>query len=568
MRHHRSSNQKKSLIGELKWTVLVLSAAMLAMWFFFYVNIHNVIQNNIMENMEQTSKQIIIELNRSFLQLEEVSFALSEDVAVQEFFLEDDNPLFVDRAAYVEKVLDNLIENNAFMDNIIFYNEYELYYRFSGTIGNTGIHKVMNLVEKDRKSSHIQVTIDSVNYIGYVTTIHRKHQQIGTIIMLINENDIYRLFEQMTENEAVKIAMAANGEVILSNANKYLGMKIQDIREDNSYVVYEQVGFTPFELLISYEDFNKGMQIFFFVSMLVMAVLLFLILEIFLRFWKKKFFIPIQSVIIDVEGFEGGKKEVLPMTGIEHFDGLVQGINDMVERIEQKEKEAYLAENSLQKAEINKQKAMIISLKKQISAHFTVNVLNIIKALSSMGENEKAGLLCDGLSFLIRYANAGDSYIGGMEEFFVLKKYVEIMEIRYPNRFQAEIEIEDALEGVELPRMLLQPIIENSILHGIVRDDKEERGVILVHTQIDEDAFLVFIEDNGLGMDSDQLEQLRIQIQDVNQDYVEVEGLSHVALVNIQRRIYSYFGEEYGLSVESSKAIGTKVTVKLPLLLK
>ena len=83
-----------------------------------------------------------------------------------------------------------------------------------------------------------------------------------------------------------------------------------------------------------------------------------------------------------------------------------------------------------------------------------------------MGENEKAGLLCDGLSFLLRYANAGDSYISGMEEFFVLEKYVEIMEIRYPDRFTAEIEMEDALEGVELPRMLLQPIVENSILHG------------------------------------------------------------------------------------------------------
>lgn len=558
--------RKKSLVKELKWTVLSLSAAMLAMWFLFYVNIHNVIQKNVMQNMEQVSEQIISELNRSFLQLEEVSFALSQDTNVQNFLLEESYTHFVNKASLVEEIIDNLSENSSFMDNLILYNEQGRFYRFSGTIGNTGVRRMMNLVEKDKLTSHIQIRLDSVNYIGYVTSIYRANDRLGTIVMLTNENDIYRLFEQMTENEDMKIAMAADGTVILSNEEKFIGAKTEDIRRETSYMVYEQVGFTPFELLISYEDSSHGMSILFMVAMLVMAALLLIILEIFLQFWKKKFFVPIQSVISEVEGFESGKGAVLPMTGIEHFDGLVHGINDMVERIEQKEKEAYMAENSLQKAEIKKQKALIISLKKQISAHFTVNVLNIIKALSSMGENEKAGLLCDGLSFLLRYANVGDSYISAMEEFFVLEKYVEIMEIRYPDKFTAEIEMEDALEGVELPRMLLQPIVENSILHGIVGDEKEEKGVVRVYSRLETDGLYITIEDNGIGIDSTQLDRLRIEIEKVNQDKVEVEGLSHVALINIQRRIRSYFGEEYGISVGSTRGNGTTVTVKLPVL--
>lgn len=558
--------RKKSLIKELKWTVLSLSAAMLAMWFLFYVNIHNVIQKNVMQNMEQVSEQIISELNRSFLQLEEVSFALSQDTNVQSFLLEEDYTEFVNKSASVTETIDNLAENSSFMDNMILYNEQGSFYRFSGTIGNTGVRRMMNLVEKDKLISHIQIRLDSVNYIGYVTAIYKENDRLGTIVMLTNENDIYRLFEQMTENEYMKIAMAADGKVILSNKENYIGKKIEDIRRDTTYMVYKQVGFTPFELMVSYEDSSHEMSMLFMVAMLIMAVLLLLMLEIFLRFWKRKFFVPIQSVISEVEGFEGGKGAVLPMTGIEHFDGLVHGINDMVERIEQKEKEAYQAENSLQKAEIKKQKAMIISLKKQISAHFTVNVLNIIKALSSMGENEKAGLLCDGLSFLLRYANAGDSYISGMEEFFVLEKYVEIMEIRYPDRFTAEIEMEDALEGVELPRMLLQPIVENSILHGIAGYEKEGKGVVRVYNKIDSDCLYIIVEDNGKGMDFSQLERLRAEIKEVNENQVEVEGLSHVALVNIQRRIHSYFGGEYGISVESTKGIGTTVIVKLPVL--
>lgn len=557
--------RKKSLIKELKWTVLSLSAAMLAMWFLFYANIHYLIQKNVMQNMEQVSKQIISELNGAFLQLEEVSFALSQDTNVQNFLLEENNVEFVNKASYVEETINKLSENNSFMDNIILYNEQGKFYRFSGTIGNTGVRRMMNLVEKDKLTSHIQIKLDSVNYIGYVTAIYKDGEKIGTIVMLTDENDIYRLFEQMAESKDMKIAMAADGKVILSNEDNYIGVQIEEVRKDTTYMVYKQVGFTPFELLISYKDSYHGMNILFFVAVLIMAVLLLLLLEVFLQFWKKKFFIPIQSVILEVESFEGGKGAVIPVTGIEHFDGLVHGINDMVERIEQKEKEAYRAENSLQKAEIKKQKAMIISLKKQISAHFTVNVLNIIKALSSMGENEKVGLLCDGLSFLLRYANAGDSYISGMEEFFVLEKYTEIMEIRYPDKFTAEIEMVDALEGVELPRMLLQPIVENSILHGIVGEEKEEKGVVRVYSQIESDFLYIIVEDNGIGMDTEQLAKLRADIQDVNQDHVEVEGLSHVALINIQRRICSYFGEGYGISIESVLGKGTQIKVSLPV---
>lgn len=557
--------RKKSLIKELKWTILSLSAAMLAMWFLFYANIHYVIQKNVMQNMEQVSKQIISELNGAFLQLEEVSFALSQDTNVQNFLLEENNIEFVNKAAYVEETINKLTENNSFMDNIILYNEQGRFYRFTGNIGNTGVRRMMNLVEKDKLTSHIQIKLNSVNYIGYVTAIYQEGVRIGTIVMLTNENDIYRLFEQMAESEDMKIAMAADGKVILSNVDNYIGVQIEEVRKDTTYMVYKQVGFTPFELLISYKDSYHGMNVLFFVAMLIMAVLLLLLLEVFLQFWKNKFFIPIQSVISEVESFEGGKGAVIPVTGIEHFDGLVHGINEMVERIEQKEKEAYRAENSLQKAEIKKQKAMIISLKKQISAHFTVNVLNVIKALSSMGENEKVGLLCDGLSFLLRYANAGDSYISGMEEFFVLEKYTEIMEIRYPGKFTAEIEMVDALEGVELPRMLLQPIVENSILHGIVGEDKEEKGIVRVYSQIESDFLQITIEDNGMGMDTEQLAKLRADIQDVNQDHVEVEGLSHVALINIQRRICSYFGEGYGISIESVFGKGTQIKVSLPV---
>lgn len=549
--------ERKPLIKELTLTVLGLSAAMIFMWFLFYAVINRIIIQQITRSMEHVSEQIISELEKSFLNLEEVSFAIKHDEDIKAVLKQDDHVKIVEYAGKAEEKMEHLAQNNVFVDNLIIYNVAGDFYRFAGNLDNTSVKYVMQSVERNGLKSQIRIKVEAKNYIGYVSDIYDGTEKIGAVVILTEEAEVYRLFEQAGKDENLRMALAAEDLVILSNYADYIDKDASVIESESKYCLYRKVGVTPFGLLVSYEDSNNYISIIFFVVMLIMALILFAILEVFLYSWRKKFFSPVQSVITEVEGFEGGKGEQLPLTGMEHFDGLVRGINDMVERIEQKEKEAF-------EAELKKQKALIVSLKKQISAHFTVNILNIIKALSVSGENERAGLLCDGLSFLLRYANAGDAFIGGMDEFFVLTKYAEIMEIRYPGRFTVDIDMIDELEEIELPRMLLQPIIENSIVHGIIGGATESGGEVHLYSEMSDDKVRFVIEDNGCGMNTAALNELRENITNADMDDVEVEGLSHVALVNIERRIHSYFGKEYGITIESEPDKGTKITVEIP----
>lgn len=559
-----SKKEKKPLIRELTLTVLGLSTAMIIMWLLFYAFINRVIMQQVMRSMEHVSEQIISEMEKSFLNLEEVSFEIKHDEDIKETLKQKDHSLVVEYAGRVEEKINQLAKDNMFVDNLIVYNTPGDFYRFAGNLDNTSIKYVMQVVERNELKSHIQIKVEAKNYIGYVSDIYDGNDKIGAIVILTEEEEVYRLFERESKNEKLRIALAADNRVILSNHPDFIDKDASVIEAESKYCLYRKVGFTPFGVLVSYEDSNHYISIIFFFAMLIMALILFAILEVFIYFWRKKFFLPIQSVITEVESFEGGKGEHLELTGMEHFDGLVRGINEMVERIEQKEKEVFDASYSLQEAELKKQRALVVSLKKQISAHFTVNILNIIKALAVSGENEKAGVLCDGLSFLLRYANAGDSFISGMDEFFVLTKYAEIMEVRYPGRFTVDIDMVDELEEIELPRMLLQPIIENSIVHGIVGGKTEQGGEVHVYAEILDDKVKFIIEDNGCGMKPSVLNELRENIACADLNDVEVEGLSHVALVNIERRIHSYFGNEYGISVESEQNKGTSITVILP----
>ena len=556
--------ERKPLIRELTLTIVCLGTAMIIMWFLFYAVVNRFIMQQVMQSMEHVSEQIIAEMEKSFLNLEEVSFAIKHDEDVKSVLKQDNHSMLVDRAGKVEEKINQMSYDNMFIDNLIVYNISGDFYRFAGNLDNTSVKYVMQVVERNDLKSHVQIKVEDKNYIGYVSDIYDGSKKIGALVILTEEAEIYRLFEQVGKSEKLRIALAADNQIILSNYIEYIDKDALSIEQESEYCLYRTVGFTPFGLMVSYEDSDRYISIIFLTAMVIMALILFAILEVFLYFWRKKFFSPIQAVITEVEGFEGGKGNELPLTGMEHFDGLVRGINEMVERIEQKEKEVFEASFSLQEAELKKQRALIVSLKKQISAHFTVNILNIIKALSVSGENEKAGILCDGLSFLLRYANAGDSFISGMDEFFVLTKYAEIMEVRYPDKFTVDIDIVDELEEIELPRMLLQPIIENSIVHGIVGGALEHRGEIRVYSEISDEKVKFIIEDNGCGMSESVLNELRESISNADLNDVEVEGLSHVALANIERRIHSYFGNEFGIEIESEKDKGTRITVVLP----
>jgi signal transduction histidine kinase len=561
MRQNKA-NRSLTVTAKMVRTAILAFFAMGMIWIGLYLYTNNFLNRYVESNLQLVSENIISGLEESFLQMERMTFALdsNEDVTA---FLREELPLeLADSAGKITADVMLFQKYDELMEHVIIANPGGGYYRFSGNLDNTSVKKLLRITENIEAALSFTTTLEDSEYIGYAAPLHDGITNAGKVIILTSQAAILKLFDGVGDISEMKIALCADRKVIFSKIGEYIGMNADDIIRGGEYYSYERIGLTPFELLISYEAAGKELRRWFIVSMAAFAVFLFTLFGLFLRFWWKQFFVPVQQVISDVERIGDNQSQKLGSTGLEHFDGLVDGINDMIERLEQKEKEIFDARYSLKEAELRREKALLISLKKQIDAHFTVNVLAAIKALAANGENEKAGNMCDGLSYLLRYANAGEASISVMEEFCVLEKYVDIMQIRYPGRFSADIEIEDELAELMIPRMLLQPIVENSIRHGILDNDGRQ-GHIRVYCRICDDSVAFVIEDNGRGMSPDELEALNNKINSSeNED--DVAGLSHVALPNIQRRIVSYYGTGYGITVSSVKGEGTVVTLTLP----
>ena len=215
----------------------------------------------------------------------------------------------------------------------------------------------------------------------------------------------------------------------------------------------------------------------------------------------------------------------------------------------------------LKNTEIKKQRAIIHSLKKQINAHFTVNILNIIRILVTKKDLERAAALCDGLSMLVRYAHDEDEFINAWDEFYILQNYINIMNIRYDDKFIVNFDLDDRLMDYKLPRMLLQPIIENSVSHGY-RNFKQD-CLIDISARIAENGILIRIRDQGEGLSEERFEEIYRRLEKPSGDSDSIGGIENIALVNIHRRIGYYYGEEFGLTLEPVKPHGLEVAISL-----
>jgi two-component system sensor histidine kinase YesM len=134
------------------------------------------------------------------------------------------------------------------------------------------------------------------------------------------------------------------------------------------------------------------------------------------------------------------------------------------------------------------------------------------------------------------------------------------MTIRYPDKFRIEMEIDDRMIDYKIPRMCIQPILENAITYALGRNDI---NVISLSIRIAEPDIIITVNDSGIGMKEEALTKLNERLNTILSD-TEFTGLTeHIALQNIQRRVRAYFGNDYGLSVKSTEGKGTEVTLRL-----
>ena len=254
---------------------------------------------------------------------------------------------------------------------------------------------------------------------------------------------------------------------------------------------------------------------------------------------------------INLEGYE----EIVIMVG--EFNGLLDEIDDLTHRL-------VTTTTRLYETELEKKKSELEYLKSQINPHFLYNTLEVMRSSAVDEGAHTTAVMVKALGKIFRYSVKGENIVTLYEEIEIIKHYLQIQQARFDGRFKFIYQMTDESLNCSIPKMLLQPIVENAIFHGL--ETKLGEGHLWIESKIDEYSDLyISIKDDGTGMDSEKLNYYQKYLNEGHGKILPSEDKNiGIGIINVNNRIKLIYGDKYGINIESILGYGTEVKIKIP----
>ena len=325
-------------------------------------------------------------------------------------------------------------------------------------------------------------------------------------------------------------------------------------RGENRHVTVKTVGYTGWKLAGVTSD--RGFYLNNQKNLLFMGFIIGLlayILALVNAYISSRITTPIRKLEHSVNVIESGDLEAeVYIGGAEEIRHLGTSVQKMADRIRGLMQDIVTEHETRRRTEFD-------ALQSQINPHFLYNTLDIIVWMIENEEKEKAVQIVTALGRFFRISlSRGRSIIPVKDELEHVRNYLMIQQNRFKNKFTYRVEADDAVLPMASVKLILQPIVENAIYHGMEFMDGD--GEILVKAELKDGCTVMTVRDNGLGMTEETVEKLLSG----KEPHAPSRRGSGIGVRNVHERIRIYFGEDYGLSIVSEPDEGTEVTIRMP----
>lgn len=325
---------------------------------------------------------------------------------------------------------------------------------------------------------------------------------------------------------------------------------------DNIYVGYYSIPDTDWHLvsiLSSTSLVQKGRNLV--IQFIALYIAFFLLAFAFSIFLSRSISLRITALGEKMHSIHNDRPERFESArpAQDEIGDLVETYNYMSDEINQ------LLDEQMENAEALKLKEFN-ALQSQINPHFLYNTLDMINWLAQIGKRKEVTQAVQALSRFYKLTLSRKDIRGSVaEELEHVSLYVQLQNMRYEDRIDFVVDVPDTLADYEIPRLTLQPIVENCIQHGLM-EKPEKSGTILITGWLEEEELILLISDNGVGMSPDQIASI------LSGERKPTGGGSNIGIYNTHARLQLLYGKRYGLSYESQEGQGTNTQIRLPAL--
>lgn len=558
------------------------------------------LKETILSNMYRTTRSIGRNIEEMYHEMEENTKYLytvqEEDYGYLYEILEDRDISANKKSAIITEMLKDILYMNQYIDHVFFIlpdgQEYSVMRPPEAMTDTKKLQEwyEKNFQEKERSMQMLPVHLSDY-YVGSkkenftaarnimnTRTIQSASQEIlGTLYIDISSEYLDGIINEtkLEEGSQIYIVDKAKEEIAYNpyssekvehqeGLNKYLSYmspKHQYMRVGENYYIYSEVPNTNWIVVECIPTYNleNSYQKIRNITLTVMGFSV-LLLTIIYYFYSKKTNKPIKDLKIAMERIQKGDLDTRVQVGTNDEIGfLANGLNQMTLELQNHIQKVYIAE-------IRQREAEIEALKTQIEPHYLYNTLDVIRMTAITKDDQETAEMIDGLSGQLKYLIGGARDMVTLQaELDSVRNYFKIIKIRYENRFSLEVDVPEELLELKVPQLILQPVVENAVKHGL-KPKEEGEGVVAIQGMKSEDRLEITVMDNGIGMTEEKMADVQ-QLLD-SQDTVKhaKSKRASIGLKNVYDRIKLIFGDAYSMEISSFEGIGTIVKYKLPVI--
>lgn len=410
-------------------------------------------------------------------------------------------------------------------------------------------------------------TLGTASFAAARTILDRAGGVVGFLMINADERQLYRMYADVIRDGSNIYVTSSSGQVISSSRSGLIGFNyfnmnnLERLFGGQDYIITRAEGKDV--LFTRYYDAESGFTVFEEAPLdqvllplrsirrvVILLALLTLAGGVALAWhFSRRIAAPIRALRDDMHDVETGNLyQTFEIHSYTELNQLSRGMADMLECIR-----GLIA--SIQENEQQKRRIELNWLQAQINPHFVYNTLFSIKCMVDMNRNEDAATMLSIFIQILRgILSTPEEMVTVAGQMESLKQYLTLQQYRYDNAFDTLIEYDDAAADCRLPKLIVQPLVENAIQHGIDRQSRS--GMITVIARRQGDAVCIEVEDNGKGMTPEKVRQV-MQAPDVT-------DRPHLGIKNVNDRIRLYYGPAWGLQIDSAPGRGTRITLRIP----
>lgn len=499
-----------------------------------------------------------------------------------------------ERDLYMTQMLREMISQGNSISSLRFVDRegrvYSFFYDQNKTLRNDAeeYNQLLSSAEAGTDlliSATIEESLVCVNTEDYIFTLTRNFMDtdrvqtigtevLGTFYIDVNVEEIAGMADEADVGEGdFYLYLADSGEYLYSpreedyqgdsdSLGPYQSLIAGEEGNENAnghWMFYEQVGDTDlYAVLLLDEDAIRNRALGnTTVLLLILCFVAFLLLGLYM-FFSRRISQPVEKLKYAMEQVQKGDLSVRVETNTkDELKYISDGFNQMVEDLQHYIDEVYVAQITQKEAELN-------ALKMQIQPHYLYNTLDIIRMTALENGDEETANLLESLAYQFRYLLGSQSDRSTIrDEVKLLQEYFVIIDTRYQGRISLTVNVSDEDAGLYVPKMLFQPIVENSVKHGL--REKKGKGRVMVSVKRKGEILQVAIMDDGVGMSAERVAKMQKALEDPRIGHVEPDSGVSVGTKNVYDRVKLSCGEEYGFTVDSVEGMGTIVTFTLPV---